>query len=255
MVIKKFAKLCNCNPQTIRYYDSIDLLKPVRVDEYTGYRYYNAEQALQYLRIKKLQEASFSIDEIKNLLNASDEEIVNALEAKIKKKEEELHEIEKIKKSYQKEMKDMRNRIDRLKEKLLKSAAEVDFKQEFGIDEDEFFKIINIANEILELSLESENINIMEECEDEEFVADDSWKLICEIENYDTIKDAMKKIPKLKKGKYLFYVASNENYKNNFAFISVLLEQIRKVCPKNCYVELYFEPNGEHYIEIYKKEE
>ena len=65
----------------------------------------------------------------------------------------------------------------------------------------------------------------------------------------------IKKIPKLKKGEYLFHVASNENYKGNFAFVSVLLEQIRKVCPKNCYVELYFEPKGEHYIEIYKKEE
>lgn len=52
MIIKEFAKLCDCNPQTLRYYDSIDLLKPVKVDSYTGYRYYSAEQALDYLKNK-----------------------------------------------------------------------------------------------------------------------------------------------------------------------------------------------------------
>ena len=72
MIIKKFAKLCNCNAQTLRYYDSIGLLKPVKVDEFTGYRYYDADQALDYLKIKNLQDASFSIDEIKVLLTASD---------------------------------------------------------------------------------------------------------------------------------------------------------------------------------------
>lgn len=28
MTIKEFTKLCNCNPQTLRYYDKEDLLKP-----------------------------------------------------------------------------------------------------------------------------------------------------------------------------------------------------------------------------------
>ena len=83
MIIKKFAKLCNCNAQTLRYYDSIGLLKPVKVDEFTGYRYYDADQALDYLKIKNLQDASFSIDEIKVLLTASDEDIFNALEEKV----------------------------------------------------------------------------------------------------------------------------------------------------------------------------
>ena len=35
MTIKEFAKLCECNPRTLRYYDSIDLLKPVDVDPWT----------------------------------------------------------------------------------------------------------------------------------------------------------------------------------------------------------------------------
>lgn len=31
MTIKEFAKLCGCNPQTLRYYDRVGLLKPVRI--------------------------------------------------------------------------------------------------------------------------------------------------------------------------------------------------------------------------------
>lgn len=34
MTIKEFSRLCGCNPQTLRYYDHVDLLKPVKVDKY-----------------------------------------------------------------------------------------------------------------------------------------------------------------------------------------------------------------------------
>ena len=36
MTIRQFALLCGCNPQTLRYYDRVDLLKPARVDPRTG---------------------------------------------------------------------------------------------------------------------------------------------------------------------------------------------------------------------------
>ena len=37
MTIKEFSNLCGCNPQTIRYYDRMNLLKPVKVDDWTGF--------------------------------------------------------------------------------------------------------------------------------------------------------------------------------------------------------------------------
>ena len=40
ITIQGFARLCGCNTQTLRYYDRIGLLAPARVDEWTGYRYY-----------------------------------------------------------------------------------------------------------------------------------------------------------------------------------------------------------------------
>lgn len=55
MTIKEFSLLCSCTTQTLRYYDSINLLKPARVDQFSGYRYYDSEQALDYVKIKNLQ--------------------------------------------------------------------------------------------------------------------------------------------------------------------------------------------------------
>ena len=46
MTIRTFARLCGCNPQTLRYYDRVGLLRPARVDEQSGYRFYDEKQAL-----------------------------------------------------------------------------------------------------------------------------------------------------------------------------------------------------------------
>lgn len=42
--ISEFAKLRNININSLRYYEKIGVLKPCRVDEKTGYRYYSPEQ-------------------------------------------------------------------------------------------------------------------------------------------------------------------------------------------------------------------
>ncbi len=76
MTIKEFAKLCSCNTQTLRYYDRINLLKPAKTDEMTGYRYYSENQAMDFVKIKNLQSADFSIDEIKQLILKDDEETI-----------------------------------------------------------------------------------------------------------------------------------------------------------------------------------
>lgn len=85
MTIKEFSRLCGCNPKTIRYYDRVNLLKPVKVDPFTGYRYYDEDQALQYVKIKNLQTAGFSIEEIKGLLDADNDTVFSAFSEKIRK--------------------------------------------------------------------------------------------------------------------------------------------------------------------------
>ena len=84
MTIKEFARLCGCNPQTLRYYDRVELLKPVKVDEWSGYRFYDEEQALTFIKIKNLQIAGFTIDEIKGLLDSDNDVIFEAFTRKVK---------------------------------------------------------------------------------------------------------------------------------------------------------------------------
>ena len=37
--IGEFSHLCQTTIKTLRHYDKIDLLKPARIDNFTGYRY------------------------------------------------------------------------------------------------------------------------------------------------------------------------------------------------------------------------
>ena len=118
MTIKEFAKLCNCNPQTLRYYDKEDLLKPEAVDAWTGYRHYNEEQALDFVKIKNLQDADFSIKEIKELLLKSDAEIYRAFDKKIEEQVEKLERIRKTQATYLSEKQNMETKIREIKGKI-----------------------------------------------------------------------------------------------------------------------------------------
>lgn len=65
--IQEFAELCCCTTQTLRYYDRVHLFKPYYIENVTGYRYYQENQIYEYYKIKQLQNAGFSIKEIKQL--------------------------------------------------------------------------------------------------------------------------------------------------------------------------------------------
>ena len=62
--IGEFAQFCGLSVKTLRYYDEIGLLKPVKVDEFTGYRYYSEKQLDDVELIKMFKSCSFSLDEI-----------------------------------------------------------------------------------------------------------------------------------------------------------------------------------------------
>ncbi|MCR5482943.1 MAG: MerR family transcriptional regulator [Bacilli bacterium] len=52
---------------TLRYYDEIGLLKPVKVDEFSGYRYYADYQLNDVQLIKTLINCGFSLDKLVGL--------------------------------------------------------------------------------------------------------------------------------------------------------------------------------------------
>lgn len=66
--IGDFARLSQVSVVTLRYYDETDLLKPVKVDTFTGYRFYSADQLPRLNRILALKDLGFSLEQIKLML-------------------------------------------------------------------------------------------------------------------------------------------------------------------------------------------
>ncbi len=62
--IGEFARLAQVSVQTLRYYDSINLLKPEGVDQFTSYRYYDLGQLSQLNTILAYKDLGFSLDQI-----------------------------------------------------------------------------------------------------------------------------------------------------------------------------------------------
>lgn len=96
--IGEMAKLHKISIQTLRYYDQIDLFKPVHVDYDSGYRYYSIDQFSQLDLIKYLKYLGMSLKEIKVNLEDSNEEILKLLNSKIGMVEDKIKELELIKK-------------------------------------------------------------------------------------------------------------------------------------------------------------
>ncbi len=67
--IRDFAKLAEVSMTTLRYYDEIDLLKPIHVDPATGYRFYTMDQLPQLHRILAYKELGLGLTEIVRILD------------------------------------------------------------------------------------------------------------------------------------------------------------------------------------------
>lgn len=82
--ISTFAKLSKLSLKTLRYYDQIGILKPRKVDEDTGYRYYSADQLLELNRILIYKELGFTLPQITRLVkeDISHEQIQGMLRLK-----------------------------------------------------------------------------------------------------------------------------------------------------------------------------
>jgi effector-binding domain-containing protein len=82
--IGDFSKLSRVSVKTLRYYDEIGLLNPIKVDDLSGYRYYSADQLPRLNRIIGLKNLGLSLDEIGRILtdNPSTEKIIELLRMK-----------------------------------------------------------------------------------------------------------------------------------------------------------------------------
>jgi len=67
--IGDFSRLSLVSVKALRYYDELGLLKPARVDESTGYRYYSANQLARLNRILAKKDMGLSLEQIALLLD------------------------------------------------------------------------------------------------------------------------------------------------------------------------------------------
>ena len=70
--IGEFSSMSKTTIKTLRYYEKENLIKPVYIDQNTGYRYYETSQLVELSKIVHLRQAGLSIKDIKNILDGQD---------------------------------------------------------------------------------------------------------------------------------------------------------------------------------------
>lgn len=95
-LISDFSKISRLSVKTLRYYHEINLIVPARIDQHSGYRYYNDKNLEQVIVLQKLRTLGFSIQDIIKIFGDSVSD-TDLIEPMVKK----LNEIREVISSYQ----------------------------------------------------------------------------------------------------------------------------------------------------------
>ena len=138
--IGEFASINKVTVQALRYYDNLELLTPIKIDEATGYRYYSAKQINKLNRIIEYKKIGFSLKEIKYIFesNLNHEDLVRMFRLKeVETKQEivnaklRLSRIESSIKSINTEVKSMKYEVIVKETDELKVATLRDYISEY----------------------------------------------------------------------------------------------------------------------------
>ena len=77
--IKQFAELTGVSIRMLRHYDKIGLLVPENINKFNGYRYYGEKNLATMQQVLFFKELDFSLQEIKEIINAKDFTPLDAL--------------------------------------------------------------------------------------------------------------------------------------------------------------------------------
>ena len=70
--ISETAKIVGLTTETLRHYDRINLVKPFKTDQWTGYRYYSRQEIVKLNTIRALRCMDLTLSEIKDILEYDD---------------------------------------------------------------------------------------------------------------------------------------------------------------------------------------
>lgn len=125
--IGEFSRINRITPRTLRHYDSLGLLKPARIDSWTGYRYYDASQLPLIRRILNLKDLGLSLDDIQLILKDD-----NHLISLMKQREVEL----------ELSIKNDRKRLLKLREFIGNSEGVLKMEKEISVEIKELPEVI-----------------------------------------------------------------------------------------------------------------
>src|SRR5262245_15605237 len=120
--IGRFARLSGLTIKALRHYDEIGLLRPARVDDATGYRYYALAQARDAEAIRRLRLLDVPLDEVAALLQADDRQLRQQLAVHRARIEGRAVETQRI-------LAELDRLIDR-EEELVPDATRIEFRLE-----------------------------------------------------------------------------------------------------------------------------
>ncbi|MBP5281314.1 MAG: hypothetical protein J6Z22_02320, partial [Lachnospiraceae bacterium] len=235
-------------------------------------------QAETYVKIKNLQKAGFTIDEIRSLLEQDDRAIYDAFEVKVKEAEERLREIKLIRQSYQSEMSTIQSKIQEFKNRLLSDAKRYDPYVEFGLSEEEYAQILSQIEQCIDTASEStkdfpeykgvaekipadifDKINDMEKMKPQmpSFRTDPKYQVIYEKHGWENVKDFLAEFEKLEPGTHAFdFQVVEEKYKNTIAFSGTLLNMLLMRNPginKSLVCNVDPSEDGQNHFRLYRK--
>lgn len=96
ITIGKMSQACQLSVKTLRWYDQMGLLKPVHIDEKTGFRYYSLDQIDRVILIKRYKRFGFSLEEIASLLEAEENSLTDSLFQKRRELDAQILELQQI---------------------------------------------------------------------------------------------------------------------------------------------------------------
>ncbi|MFJ8694437.1 MerR family transcriptional regulator [Streptomyces roseolilacinus] len=67
--IGEFARHGRVSVRMLRHYDAVGLLRPARVDPYSGYRFYEAGQLARLNRVIALKDLGFTLDQVRSIVD------------------------------------------------------------------------------------------------------------------------------------------------------------------------------------------
>lgn len=100
--ISEAAKIVGLTTETLRHYDRIDLVKPCKKDQWSGYRYYSEQEIVRLNTIQALRCMDLSLKEIKKVLEYDNlEEIIEFLKQAEKKANQKIEQLKYAKSKIQ----------------------------------------------------------------------------------------------------------------------------------------------------------